>query len=314
MVVPGSGHVKRQAEAEGLDQVFRDAGFEWPRGGLQHVPGHEPRHPHPRPAVASTSNRNFEGRQGKGGRTHLVSPAMAAAAAIRWSFVDIRGWHYNYVGRPAEHSPEARSMQPFTTHTGIVAPLDRANVDTDQIIPKQFLKRIERTGFGQFCLLTGDSSPMARRIPPSNSISPSPPAQHPVGTTKLRLRLEPGTCPLGVGGLRLPRRRSPRRSPTSSIPTAFKTACCPSCCRRRMSTNRPADGPGSGWKDPYRLHVDLAAGTVGDDAGFTRSFTIDPFRRRCLLEGLDDIGLSLHTPAAITAWEQAHGIAMTTSA
>ena len=92
MVVPGSQQVKAQAEEEGLDEVFRAAGLRVARRRLLDVPGHEPRHPGPGERCASTSNRNFEGRQGKGGRTHLVSPRMAAAAAIAGHFVDIRDW------------------------------------------------------------------------------------------------------------------------------------------------------------------------------------------------------------------------------
>jgi len=77
MVVPGSGLVKQQAEREGLDKIFTASGFEWREPGER---------------CASTSNRNFEGRQGQGGRTHLVSPAMAAAAAIAGHFVDVRNF------------------------------------------------------------------------------------------------------------------------------------------------------------------------------------------------------------------------------
>ncbi len=90
LVVPGSGLVKRQAEAEGLDRVFREAGFEWRDPGCSMCLGMNADRLEPGERCASTSNRNFEGRQGAGGRTHLVSPAMAAAAAIAGHFVDIR--------------------------------------------------------------------------------------------------------------------------------------------------------------------------------------------------------------------------------
>ena len=90
MVVPGSGLVKQQAEQEGLDKIFKAAGFEWREPGCSMCLGMNADQLEPGERCASTSNRNFEGRQGKGGRTHLVSPAMAAAAAVHGHFVDIR--------------------------------------------------------------------------------------------------------------------------------------------------------------------------------------------------------------------------------
>jgi 3-isopropylmalate/(R)-2-methylmalate dehydratase large subunit len=90
MVVPGSGLVKAQAEAEGLDQIFRAAGFEWRDPGCSMCLAMNADRLLPGERCASTSNRNFEGRQGQGGRTHLVSPAMAAAAGIEGHFVDVR--------------------------------------------------------------------------------------------------------------------------------------------------------------------------------------------------------------------------------
>ena len=136
MVVPGSAQVKAKAEAEGLDEVFRAAGFDWRSAGCSMCLGMNPDILSPGERCASTSNRNFEGRQGKGGRTHLVSPKMAAAAAIEGDFVDIREWE--------------QPMEPVDVIEGPVSVIDRADVDTDQIIPKQFLKRVERTGFGEF--------------------------------------------------------------------------------------------------------------------------------------------------------------------
>ena len=94
MVVPGSQSVKAQAEREGLDRVFLDAGFEWREPGCSMCLGMNPDILSPGERCASTSNRNFEGRQGAGGRTHLVSPQMAAAAAIAGHFVDVRDWDY----------------------------------------------------------------------------------------------------------------------------------------------------------------------------------------------------------------------------
>jgi len=92
MVVPGSQEVKKQAEAEGLDRIFKDAGFDWRVAGCSMCLGMNPDVAAPGERVASTSNRNFEGRQGRGARSHLVSPQMAAAAAVAGRFVDIREW------------------------------------------------------------------------------------------------------------------------------------------------------------------------------------------------------------------------------
>jgi 3-isopropylmalate/(R)-2-methylmalate dehydratase large subunit len=92
MVVPGSQEVKRAAEREGLDRIFHEAGFEWREAGCSMCLGMNEDILQPGERCASTSNRNFEGRQGRGGRTHLVSPMMAAAAAIKGHFTDVRAW------------------------------------------------------------------------------------------------------------------------------------------------------------------------------------------------------------------------------
>lgn len=184
MVVPGSGLIKQQAESEGLDKIFMDAGFEWREAGCSMCLGMNPDILSPRERCASTSNRNFEGRQGAGGRTHLMSPVMAAAAAIVGKLADVR----EIAGRnatPAKASPKldvapevedidtdddlerimdlpedseshtnsgapklSAGLPKFTTWKGIAAPMEKANVDTDAIIPKQFLKTIKRTGLG----------------------------------------------------------------------------------------------------------------------------------------------------------------------
>lgn len=193
MVVPGSGLVKAHAEKEGLDKIFIEAGFEWREAGCSMCLGMNPDILNPEERCASTSNRNFEGRQGAQSRTHLMSPAMAAAAAVHGHFVDIREFQYKNNDapkviieneqedkelqeaaykhekeslQPTEVSEEAAEeeiddipistttkidsalsgMKPFKVFQGIAAPLDKQNVDTDAIIPKQFLKTIKRTG------------------------------------------------------------------------------------------------------------------------------------------------------------------------
>jgi len=200
-------------------------------------------------------------------------------------------------------------MEPFTTHAGIVAVLDRANVDTDQIIPKQFLKRIERTGFGQFLFFDW-------RFMPDGSPNPTFELNQPeaAGATILLARRN-----FGCGSSR-------EHAPWALADYGFRAVIAPSfadiffnnCFQNgmvpvRLSEEdvgeifRRAAAAGALGK-PYRLEVDLEACVVRDDAGFERSFEVEPFRRRCLLEGLDDISLSLAHTDAIAAWEAAHGL------
>ena len=184
MIVPGSGIIKRHAEAEGLDAIFRRAGFDWREAGCSMCLGMNPDQLAPGERCASTSNRNFEGRQGAGGRTHLLSPAMAAAAALTGKLTDVRrflGAKLNTEAtgvadakvinaldllddavvpppapeQSAKQEPSSDQVPPttsssgvpkFTIVKGIAAPLHIENVDTDMIIPKQFLKTLKRTG------------------------------------------------------------------------------------------------------------------------------------------------------------------------
>jgi len=110
MVVPGSQHVKAQAELEGLDLIFKTAGFDWREPGCSMCLGMNPDILAPGERCASTSNRNFEGRQGRGGRTHLVSPQMAAAAAITGHFTDIRQWKFYAEVAASNTEPETHPM------------------------------------------------------------------------------------------------------------------------------------------------------------------------------------------------------------
>jgi 3-isopropylmalate dehydratase len=185
MVVPGSGLIKQHAEAEGLDAIFKRAGFDWREAGCSMCLGMNPDQLAPGERCASTSNRNFEGRQGAGGRTHLVSPAMAAAAALTGKLTDVRKYfgadaekkvaagpklklasalefmtEFTGPATESERPSHAQSASPsslppasspsgvakFVVVKGIAAPLHVDNVDTDMIIPKQFLKTLKRTG------------------------------------------------------------------------------------------------------------------------------------------------------------------------
>lgn len=189
LVVPGSGLVKEQAEAEKLDKIFIDAGFEWREAGCSMCLGMNPDILMPEERCASTSNRNFEGRQGAGGRTHLVSPVTAVACALAGKLADVRKL-LNHDGEVQETSllvPEMKDyfekhvendessdvksdntiytskssrsdtadsqnltngIPKFETLRGYAAYLDRPNIDTDAVIPKQYLKTIKRTGLG----------------------------------------------------------------------------------------------------------------------------------------------------------------------
>ena len=200
-------------------------------------------------------------------------------------------------------------MKAFTQHTGLVCPLDRANVDTDQIIPKQFLKRIERTGFGQFLFFDW-------RFLPDGSLDPAFELNRPeaAGATILLARRN-----FGCGSSR-------EHAPWALADYGFRAVIAPTfadiffnnCFQNGMVPvklceedvdelfRRAAAAAAAGRT--YAVEVDLRTCTVKDDAGFERSFSVEPFRRQCLLEGLDDIGLSLRHVAAIAAWEAARGL------
>jgi len=200
-------------------------------------------------------------------------------------------------------------MQSFTTHTGVVAALDRANVDTDQIIPKQFLKRIERTGFGNFLffdwrfLADGGLNPEFELNQPAAAGASVLLARRNFGCGSSREHAPWALADYGFSAVIAPTFADiffnncfqngivPIRLDEADVEELFK----------RVSA---AAATGS----QYRLTVDLKACTVSDDAGFSRSFTVDPFRRQCLLEGLDDIALSLRHTDEVAAWEAAHGL------
>jgi 3-isopropylmalate/(R)-2-methylmalate dehydratase small subunit len=196
-------------------------------------------------------------------------------------------------------------MQSFARHTGLVAAMDRQNVDTDQIIPKQFLKRIERTGFGQFLFFDW-------RFLPDGSPNPQFELNRPrfAGASILLARRN-----FGCGSSR-------EHAPWALADYGFRSIIAPSfadifynnCFKNGLLPvvlaesavqelfRRVAQCVG------YQLTIDLERCQVSDDSGLRLPFEVDAFRRHCLLNGLDDIGLTLRHEARIAAYEQAHGI------
>jgi 3-isopropylmalate/(R)-2-methylmalate dehydratase small subunit len=196
-------------------------------------------------------------------------------------------------------------MQPFTTHAGLVVPLDRSNVDTDQIIPKQFLKRIERTGFGPFLFFDW-------RYLDNGSANPEFVLNRPeyAGASVLLARRN-----FGCGSSR-------EHAPWALENYGFRVVIAPSfadiffnnCFKNGMLPIKLDEAAVDDLFDcvakhpGYKLTVDLEQCTIADEYGLSLQFEVDAFRRRCLLEGLDDIGLTLEHEAEISAYERAHAI------
>jgi len=196
-------------------------------------------------------------------------------------------------------------MKSFTTHTGLVVAMDRANVDTDQIIPKQFLKRIERTGFGEF--LFWDWSQLDDGSPNPEFELNQPAAK---GASVLLARRN-----FGCGSSR-------EHAPWALEDYGFRVIIAPSfadifynnCFKNSMLPirlseemveelfSRAAERPG------YQLTADLESCTLSDEHGFSTTIEVDAFRRTNLLKGLDDIGLTLEHEKEITAYEAAHSV------
>ena len=193
MVVPGSARVRIEAEAEGLDKVFEEFGAEWRFAGCSMCLGMNPDQLAPGERCASTSNRNFEGRQGKGGRTHLVSPLVAAATAIRGTLSSSLG--------SADRAGGVGVMDKITVIEGIAVPFRRSNVDTDQIIPAQFLKRVTKTGFDDALFFQWRQDPDFILNQPG---LPGREGAH--RRPRLRHRIEPRARGLGAARLRFRRR------------------------------------------------------------------------------------------------------------
>jgi len=192
-------------------------------------------------------------------------------------------------------------MQAFAKHTGLVVPLDRVNVDTDQMVPKQFLKLITREGYGRF--LFYDWRYLEGEVPNPEFVLNQPRYR---GASILLTRAN-----FGCGSSR-------EHAPWAILDYGFRAIIAPSyadifynnCFKNGLL---PVTLPEAQLDElfrrteraeGYRLTVDLGTQTISDDAGLTISFQIDPFRRECLLKGLDDIGLTLHFEDRIAAYEK----------
>jgi 3-isopropylmalate/(R)-2-methylmalate dehydratase small subunit len=192
-------------------------------------------------------------------------------------------------------------MNPFRSHTGLVAPLDRPNVDTDQIIPKQFLKRVERTGFGEFLFYDW-------RFRPDGQLDPS----FPLNESRYQ-----GASIL-IAGKNFGCGSSREHAPWSLADYGFRAIIAPSFadifannCLKNGLLPVTLDGAEVAELmrrakeiENYRATVDLAGKMISDAHGFAAAFEIDDFQRYCLLEGLDDIGLTLKYQSEITRYEQ----------
>jgi 3-isopropylmalate dehydratase len=332
-IVPGSGLVKKQAEAEQLDKVFKDAGFDWREAGCSMCLGMNPDQLEPRERCASTSNRNFEGRQGAQGRTHLVSPAMAAAAAVTGKLTDVRellrleggqtdehpatAWE-DFVGtEPVPAAPAysmesvqaaggslaagdapATGMPPFTTLRGLAAPLDMANVDTDMIIPKQFLKTIKRSGLGvaafhglrykedgaeepEFVLNRAAYKKSKFLICGDNFGCGSSREHAPWAINDFGIRCLVSTSFADI-----------------FFNNCFKNGMLPISLPEEDVRVLMADAEAQ-----REIEVDLPSQKITRADGQTISFEVESFRKHCLINGLDDIGLTMNKLQLIEEFE-----------
>jgi len=345
LVVPGSGLVKEQAEEEGLDVILTEAGFDWREPGCSMCLAMNPDKLTPEERCASTSNRNFEGRQGPGGRTHLVSPLMAAAAAVSGRLSDVRAMELSAIPTPGEagmplsaSQAQFRSqvgesagavireldaaaggggMPAFTNLKGVAAPLDIQNVDTDMIIPKEYLKTIKRTGLGfaAFAELryhnpvevaqagTGDVGDNIVDFVLNRPEYKDREGRDGVGT-KILVAGDNFGCgssrehaPWSISGMGI------RAIISSSFADIFHSNCMkngmlPVTLPREQVETLLADAEAL-----KQIEIDLSSQTVIREDGTTYAFDIDPFRKNCLLHGLDDIGITLQKMDAIRSFE-----------
>ncbi|KKK16883.1 putative 3-isopropylmalate dehydratase [Aspergillus ochraceoroseus] len=321
MVVPGSGLVKQQAESEGLDKIFSDAGFEWREAGCSMCLGMNPDILSPQERCASTSNRNFEGRQGAGGRTHLMSPAMAATAAIVGKLADVRDHLVaspvlgkaqpkvnvqheadepetedeleRILDQPADNEPHTNTsaagtsagLPKFTTLKGIAAPMDRSNVDTDAIIPKQFLKTIKRTGLGSASSM---NSGVYRNAKILVVTGPN------FGCGSSREHAPWALLDFGIKCIIAP------SFADIFFNNTFKNGMLPIVIPDTAVLQKIADEAHA----HREVEIDLVNQEIKDAEGNKlASFDVDAFRKHCLVNGLDDIGLTLQMEDKIRTFE-----------
>jgi 3-isopropylmalate dehydratase len=336
MVVPGSGLVKQHAEAEGLDTIFKRAGFDWREAGCSMCLGMNPDQLAPGERCASTSNRNFEGRQGAGGRTHLVSPAMAAAAALSGKLTDVRkllgsraetgapplkqASPYEFFTDPVLPPPEPQPLthtssapsgelpppsssgvEKFVIVKGVAAPLHIANVDTDKIIPKQFLKTLKRTGLSnalfyalRFDPKTGEKTAFVLNRAPYDQARILVVSEPNFGCGSSREHAAWSLNDFGIRCVIAPSFGEIFRN------NAMQNGMLPLQLPQAECKELAADAEAG-----VELEVDLEKQEVRRENGKPAiRFTVDPFRRHCLLNGLDDIALTLQKEEAIAAFEQ----------
>ncbi|PGH27977.1 3-isopropylmalate dehydratase, large subunit [Polytolypa hystricis UAMH7299] len=336
MIVPGSGLVKQQAEAEGLDKIFLDAGFEWREAGCSMCLGMNPDILSPRERCASTSNRNFEGRQGAGGRTHLMSPVMAAAAAIVGKLADVRALATAHpsthkpakvdihpevdeidadddleriLDYPEDNEPHANSLAEkspaglpkFTTLKGIAAPLERDNIDTDAIIPKQFLKTIKRTGLGSALFYS-------LRFNEGGSEKPD-----------FVLNKEPyRSSKILISGANFGCGSSREHAPWALLDFGIKCVIAPSYADIFFNNTfkngmLPIIIPDAAVHEKIlvearagrELEVDLVNQRINNANGDKiAEFDVEQFRKHCLVNGLDDISLTMQMENKIKEFER----------
>jgi 3-isopropylmalate dehydratase len=338
MVVPGSGLVKLQAEQEGLHTVLLEAGFEWREPGCSMCLAMNPDKLLPQERCASTSNRNFEGRQGTGGRTHLLSPAMAAAAAVEGALTDVRRLAPAQLAEPSDTTfmtlinamnnkapgPAAASIpiksapsdlddskgssacdpsKQFVSAHGKAASLPIQNIDTDMIIPKQFLKTIKRSGLGvsAFYDLRYDEDGAER---PDFILNKEGYRDAPIivagdnfGCGSSR---EHAPWALRDFGTRVVISTS---FADIFFNNCFKNGMLPIVLPREQVDLLMADAEAG-----LPIDVNLETLWITRTTGERLTFNVDPFRRDCLLNGLDDIGLTMQKQEEIQTFEKSRSI------